>query len=107
MLTQVLWAGALIAAALALGCADEPGSKPLFGGSEVAEWPGANECVEPRMEVCTREYRPVCGRDARNDARKTYSNKCEACADPSITEWRPGTCAELAQPPRPRPRVEP
>ncbi len=96
------WAGIAIAAALAFGCASDPASRPLFGGDEVAEWPGKNECVEPRLEICPDDERPVCGRNARSDARRTYANKCKACADRSVTDWRLGTCEELAQPREPR-----
>jgi hypothetical protein len=107
MTIRTAWAGILVATALGLGCADDIGSRPLFGGDEVVEWTGTNECVEPRMEICTKEYRPVCGRNPRNDARRTYSNKCEACSDRTVTEWRLGTCAELTAPRQPRTPIEP
>ncbi len=60
------------------------------------------ECTNPRPGICTREYMPVCGtRDT--DVRcittpcpstelKTYSNKCEACADEKVLSYILGKC---------------
>lgn len=43
----------------------------------------------PRSCVCTREYKPVCGRTAEG-VEKTFANDCLArCAASSI---RPGKC---------------
>jgi alkaline phosphatase D len=48
-------------------------------------------CPEPRPQVCTREYRPVCAQ-LRDGSFKTYSNGCSACSDPAVTGYREGAC---------------
>ena len=48
-------------------------------------------CVEPRPEVCTMDYRPVCAR-LESGERRTYSNACGACADPEVAASVPGAC---------------
>lgn len=53
----------------------------------------ATACVAPRPEVCTMEYRPVCGLHEAGSSR-TYSNACSACADPGVVAHTAGTCAE-------------
>lgn len=72
---------------------DEPGQ---------ARDPGWVECVVPRPEICTKEWRPVCGlRDTGvrcvttpcpSWETKTYGNACAACADVDVYGWRPGEC---------------
>ena len=52
-------------------------------------------CAEPRPEICTMIYDPVCGIHAdttRPDA--TYASGCSACADPAVAGYRPGACPE-------------
>lgn len=44
-------------------------------------------CEDPRPEICTLDYRPVCG-----DNGKTYGNGCGACADPNVFEYVTGEC---------------
>lgn len=51
------------------------------------------ECTQPRPQVCTMEYRPVCAR-LESDRLMTYSSPCNACADDAVTAWRPGACAD-------------
>ena len=63
------------------------------------------ECSDPRPEMCTRDYRPVCAlRDSGircvttpcpSTEWKTYSNGCSACADSEVQGYRPGTCEEM------------
>ncbi len=53
--------------------------------------PGAVACAEPRPQVCTREYRPVCGVRA-DDTRQTFGNACTACAEPGVVRHVPGPC---------------
>jgi len=51
-------------------------------------------CTEPRSQVCTQDYRPVCA-ILLDGSLKTYSNGCNACSDPAVTGYREGAC-ELA-----------
>lgn len=61
-------------------------------------------CEDPRPEMCTREYRPVCAlRDTGvrcvttpcpSTEWKTYGNACDACADKDVIGHVPGTCAD-------------
>jgi len=44
-------------------------------------------CTDPRPEICTANYEPVCG-----DNGRTYSNSCAACADSVIVYSDPGGC---------------
>lgn len=54
---------------------------------------GATACGEPRPQMCTMDYRPVCGlRHAAAD--RTYGNACAACADPDVIAHVPGVCDE-------------
>ena len=49
------------------------------------------ECVEPRPEICTMDYTPVCGQFG-DGATKDYSNGCNACSDPTVVRYIPGLC---------------
>ncbi len=48
-------------------------------------------CTEPRPQVCTQDYQPVCA-VLQDGSLKTYSNGCSACSDPAVTGYREGTC---------------
>lgn len=48
-------------------------------------------CEEPRPEMCTRDYRPVCGTLSSNK-HKTYSNGCTACSDSNVVWAIEGEC---------------
>ena len=48
-------------------------------------------CEEPRPEICTREYVPVCGKLIDGNL-KTYGNRCEACADKNVVGYKPEPC---------------
>ena len=60
------------------------------------------KCPEPRPQMCTRDYRPVCAsRDTGircittpcpSSEQKTYGNACSACADASVMAYRDGAC---------------
>jgi hypothetical protein len=55
------------------------------------ETEGLVPCEEPRPEVCTRDYRPVCAEGADGTSR-TYANGCDACVDTTVRAYRPGAC---------------
>jgi hypothetical protein len=50
-------------------------------------------CPEPRPQVCTQDYRPVCAM-MHDGSFKTYSNGCSACSDPAVTGYREGACEQ-------------
>lgn len=50
-------------------------------------------CTEPRPQVCTQDYRPVCAM-LQDGTFKTYSNGCNACSDPAVTDYREGACEQ-------------
>lgn len=67
------------------GCANPPTQEAHAGVEYTA-------CFEPRPQVCTMEYDPVCGQMA--DGRtKTYSNGCSACSDTLVNGYTVGACS--------------
>ena len=48
-------------------------------------------CEEPRPELCTMEYVPVCGKLIDGNL-KTYGNGCSACSDKKVIGYQPGPC---------------
>ncbi|MDX2446581.1 MAG: hypothetical protein QNK29_05200 [Desulfobacterales bacterium] len=48
-------------------------------------------CIEPRPEICTQEYVPVCGY-LEDGSQKTYSNACSACSDKKIIRYKVSSC---------------
>ena len=48
-------------------------------------------CTDPRPEMCTMDYNPVCGMHA-DGSRKTYSNGCSACTNAAVVGWSAGAC---------------
>lgn len=57
----------------------------------VSAGPDLSACEDPRAQVCTLQYDPVCGHLGGDD-HKTYGNACAACADSAVSGHRPGTC---------------
>ncbi len=49
------------------------------------------QCEEPRPEICTMEYLPVCGK-LIDGSLKTYGSGCSACSDKKVTGYKPGPC---------------
>ncbi len=48
-------------------------------------------CEDPRPEICTQEYLPVCGRLANGD-QKNYGNACTACSDKDVLKYKLDAC---------------
>lgn len=64
----------------------------IWGCSNSAPIPdAATRCEAPRVKMCTREYRPVCGVKA-NSLAKTYGNPCSACSDSDVVYVLSGEC---------------
>ena len=59
--------------------------------------PGALDlilCEEPRPQICTREYDPVCA--TLNDGSiKTGSTGCTSCSDPEVVGYKKGGACEV------------
>lgn len=55
--------------------------------------PGATVCEDPRPQVCTMDYRPVCA-TLKDGSTRTYSNGCGACADVEAVSWVENACPE-------------
>ena len=47
------------------------------------------QCTEPRPQVCTMEYAPVCA-DLLAGGRKQYASACNACADDAVSGYLNG-----------------
>ena len=62
------------------------------------------KCTDPRPQMCTREYRPVCASKdtgvrcvttpCPSAENKTYATGCTACADPKVHGYVAGACAK-------------
>jgi len=74
--------------ALAGGCTTAPPAAEKGG-----ETGARTRCQEPRPEVCTMHYDPVCGAQ-QDGGRNTYSNACVACSDSAVIGYSEGACAD-------------
>lgn len=52
-------------------------------------------CEEPRPQLCTREYNPVCAA-LKNGSTRTAATGCTACADSEVTGYIMGACESIS-----------
>jgi hypothetical protein len=52
-------------------------------------------CTDPRPEICTMEYRPVCASGLSGELT-TFSSACSACSDQKVLHYKIGEC-EIAE----------
>lgn len=69
-------------------CADETVTAHY---PETCAEPIMTACQNPRPQICTLDYRPVCGQSA-NGETNTYANACMACGDASVIGSFEGEC---------------
>ena len=50
-------------------------------------------CTEPRPQICTRIYRPVCAELEPDGMLKTYPSDCSACSEADVQGYTPGECS--------------
>ncbi len=77
---------ALLAGFIAAACAQSSALEET-----VSSRPVLIACEEPRPQLCTMQYDPVCGLTGNNQY-KTFSNACSACSDASVSGHSPGAC---------------
>jgi hypothetical protein len=70
----------------AVGCAQSPPA-----GEAVSAQPDLVACEDPRPQMCTAIYDPVCALTA-DGSYKTYASACTACGDVNVSGHRPGAC---------------
>jgi len=57
------------------------------------EAPAVTSCEEPRPQVCTMIFAPVCA--SRTDGNlETYASGCNACADDQVASYLNGACED-------------
>ena len=57
--------------------------------------PGSTDvilCENPRPQMCTREYAPVCA-TLSNGTQQTYATACTSCSDTSVISYVDGECS--------------
>ena len=89
----------LLAACSQAPVASEPAPPPAQPKEEA---PVMVMCKDPRPEMCTQHYDPVCAtRDTGircittpcpSSEQKTMGNACTACSDPKVSSWTKGEC---------------
>jgi len=65
-----------------------------FGCSSTDVKDDLTVCTEPRPEICTMDYTPVCGlqRLSAVEQWKTYPNACSACSDATVIGHKKDSC---------------
>ena len=93
----------LIASAVLLVfcCACDSTSPEQTSVSDIVS-PLVTQCKDPRPQICTREYMPVCAtkdtglrcitEPCPSTEQKTYATGCTACAEPKVINYIAGQC---------------
>ena len=91
-MTKITALCALILVLLGSACAQNGGDAPTVEAAEAPPPPGGLlVCEDPRPEICTQQFDPVCGlRESRSP--RTYPNHCTACSDDKVAGTLPGEC---------------
>lgn len=76
---------------LCLSCSAPVNTKPATDQEDSHAF---TQCKQPRPEICTREYRPVCATLNTGSEEKTYATGCTACADPAVIKYRESACEQ-------------
>ncbi len=80
---------ALLLAVLLVACT--PASDTHVADSPESEVISATVCTDPRPEICTMEYKPVCALHVSGEL-KTYSSGCTACSHQQVLRYQMGAC---------------
>ena len=62
-------------------------------GSQGVADQALTQCLDPRPQICTADYRPVCAVLA-DGRREEFSNGCSACSNPEVHGWIADPCSE-------------
>ena len=73
---------------LPAGCACVQDKGPASGAADPED---LVICSEPRPEICTMDYQPVCAK-MEDGSYKEYSNGCVACSDQEVVGYVEGNC---------------
>ena len=73
----------IISITLLNACTGNPGEPPS----------SITQCKDPRPQICTTIYDPVCGL-TQSGLRKTYASACSACATADVAGFEKGGCPE-------------
>jgi len=60
--------------------------------------PGALDlilCEEPRPQICTREYDPVCA-TLKDGSTRTGATGCTSCSDSEVVGYKVGACEAIS-----------
>ena len=75
---------------LLLGCA----TTTIEEDDRMNNEPGTLDLIlseEPRPQICTREYDPVCA-TLKDGSKITASTVCESCSDKEVVGYKKGAC---------------
>ena len=59
--------------------------------SDTPEMKLETTCEDPRSQICTMIYDPVCGHSAAG-TQETYSSGCTACSKNEVVGYNKGAC---------------